>query len=71
MEANKKIIMDAFTQSDERINELKTHSIRNAVANIAGVVAVASELLINELEELHEEQVISKAQRRAKMLASL
>jgi hypothetical protein len=32
---------------------------------------VASELALNELQDLHEEQMLDRAQRRAKMLASL
>ena len=68
---NKQVVLDAFAASDARIEELKNHSIRSAVANVAAVVAVASELALNELQDLHEEQVLDRAQRRAKMLASL
>jgi hypothetical protein len=71
MKDNKQIILHAFAASDARIEELKNHSIRSAVANIASVIAVASELAINELADLNEEQVLDRAQRRAKMLASL
>jgi hypothetical protein len=71
MSNEKQIVLDAFAASDSRIEELKNHSIRSAVANVAAVIAVASELALNELADLHEEQMLDRAQRRAKMLASL
>jgi hypothetical protein len=65
-----KEINEVFASIDAKTAQIKNSPIREFVSNSLAVGSLVAVIASNELESILEQQLLEKAQRRAKMLAS-
>ena len=63
------VVLDAFAQTDSKVEELYNSSIKSAVRSTLTVVALTGAIIANELTDVLEDQYVDRARKRANLLA--